>query len=99
MQALNLKLSDWNGTQTLDLSDVSPETTAGEILADVTDYLHLSPGTPYHLIYQGQKLNRSSSLEEVGVEDGDEVVIAPEVSAGSPAVFCDSTARRFNRFC
>ena len=44
--------------------------------------MHLPRETLYHLIYGGQKPPRTTTLEGAGIEDGEEVVIAPEVSAG-----------------
>jgi hypothetical protein len=80
--ALNLAVVDWNRSRKAELSEVSPTTTVGELLAELREAMHLSRETPYHLLFDGEKLHRSATLEESGVEDGAEVTIAPEVSAG-----------------
>ena len=80
--ALNLAVVDWNRSRRAELSEVPTHTTVGELLAEVKEAMHLSRETLYHLLWDGEKLNRSATLDDVGVEDGAEVTIAPEVSAG-----------------
>jgi hypothetical protein len=82
MSALNLAVTDWSGSQRADLMEVPRDTTVGELLAEVKEALHLPPRTPYELIHNGRNLGRGLTLEEVGIEDGEEVTVAPEVSAG-----------------
>ena len=81
MQTLNIEVTDWSRSQVADLSDLPPDMTVGEVLDEVQDAMSL-PREPYHLLFDGDKLNRSATLEELGVETGDELTIAPEVSAG-----------------
>jgi hypothetical protein len=82
MSALNLAVVDWSGSVRADLMEVPRDTTVGELLAEVKEALHLPPRTPYDLIHGGQKLARGLTLEEAGIEEGEEVTVAPEVSAG-----------------
>jgi hypothetical protein len=81
MQTLSIEITDWSRSQIAALSDLPPDMTVGEVLDEVQDAMSL-PREPYHLLYDGDKLNRSTTLEELGVETGDEFTIAPEVSAG-----------------
>jgi hypothetical protein len=81
MQTLTIEVTDWSRSQVAELSDLPPDITVGEVLDEVQDVMSL-PREPYHLLFDGEKLNRSATLEEVGVETGNELTIAPEVSAG-----------------
>lgn len=81
MQTLSIEVTDWSRSQFAELSDLPPDMTVGEVLDEVQDAMSL-PREPYHLLFDGDKLNRSATLEELGVESGDELTIAPEVSAG-----------------
>jgi hypothetical protein len=80
--ALSLSVVDWNRTRRADLSEVPTYTTVAELLSAVKDALNLPRETLYHLLWGGEKLNRSATLDETGLEDGAEVTVAPEVSAG-----------------
>ena len=80
--ALNLAVVDWNRSRRAELSEVPTHTTVGELLAEVKEALNLSHETLYHLIFGSEKLHRSATLAEIGIEDRAEVTIAPEVSAG-----------------
>jgi len=82
MSALSLAVTDWNHSQRAELPEVPASTTVGELLSAIREAMHLRRETPYHLIYGGEKLHRARTLEEVGIEDGEEVTVAPEVSAG-----------------
>jgi hypothetical protein len=81
MQTLTIDVTDWSRSQTAQLSDLPVDMTIGELLDEVHEAMSL-PREPYHLLFDGDKLNRSATLEEAGVESGDELTIAPEVSAG-----------------
>ena len=81
MQTLTIEVADWSRSQVAELSDLSPDMTVGEVLDEVQDAMSL-PREPYHLLFDGEKLNRTATLEELGVETGNELTIAPEVSAG-----------------
>jgi hypothetical protein len=80
--ALRLAVRDWSRSRNAELSEVPTDITIGELLSEVKEEMHLPRETPYHLLYSGQKLNRSLTLQEIGIEDEAEVTIAPEVSAG-----------------
>jgi hypothetical protein len=82
MQTLTIEVSDWSRSQVAELADLPIETTIAEVLDEVQDALSL-PREPYHLLFDGEKLNRTTTLEELGITSGDEFTIAPEVSAGS----------------
>ena len=82
MTTLTVRVTDWSrslpGTEFLDIpSDV----TVGEIVDEATEAMAL-PDQNYHAVYEGEKLNRSSTLQEIGIESGEELTIAPDVSAG-----------------
>lgn len=81
MQTLTIEVADWSRSQVAELSDLPPDMTVGEVLEEVQDAMSL-PREAYHLLFGGDKLNRSTTLEELGVQSGDELTIAPEVSAG-----------------
>ena len=82
MTTLALDVADWNASRHAELPEVPPDLTVGELIGEVRDAMSLPRDTPYELIYRGAKLNRAATLEEVGVETGEELTIAPEVSAG-----------------
>jgi hypothetical protein len=84
MHTLTLEVTDWSRSQFADLPDLPSTMTVGEVLDEVRDAMSL-PREAYHLLFDGQKLNRTATLEDAGVETGDELTIAPEVSAGGHA--------------
>jgi hypothetical protein len=81
MQTITIEVADWSRSQIAELSDLPLDMSVGEVLDEVQDAMSL-PHEPYHLLFDGDKLNRSATLAELGVETGDELTIAPEVSAG-----------------
>jgi hypothetical protein len=81
MQTITIEVTDWSRSQIAELSDLPLDMSVGEVLDEVQDAMSL-PHEPYHLLFDGDKLNRSATLAELGVETGDELTIAPEVSAG-----------------
>ena len=82
MGALSLAVVDWSRSRRAELSDVPVDTSVGELLSEVREAMRLPSETPYHLIHDGAKLSRALTLEEAGVKDGEEITVAPEVSAG-----------------
>lgn len=80
--ALKLAVRDWSRSRHATLFGIPTDVTVGELLAEVRDEMELPRETPFHLLYDGQKLNRTLTLEEIGLEDEAEMTIAPEVSAG-----------------
>jgi hypothetical protein len=82
MTALNLAIVDWSRSRRADFTEVPSDTTMGELVTEVKEAMQLARDTPFHIIYGGTKLQRDLTLDEVGVEDGEEITIAPEVSAG-----------------
>jgi hypothetical protein len=82
MQTLTIEVTDWTRSQVAQLSDLPFDMTVGQVLDEVQDAMSL-PREAFHLLLDGQKLNRSATLEEAGLETGHELTIAPEVSAGA----------------
>jgi hypothetical protein len=81
MQTMTIDVTDWSRSQVAELPDLPQETTVGELLDELEDAMAL-PRKNYHLLFNGEKLNRSETLLDAGVESGAELTIAPEVSAG-----------------
>ena len=79
-----LKGVDWSGQKQIELNGqgIPPDTTVSEVMAAMVRLMELPGNTPYSLFYKNQKLNRSETIEEIGIENEDEVVVAPEVTAG-----------------
>ena len=63
--------------------EIPMDTSVAEIISEMTRALSLPRDTTYNAEYQGRKLNRSDTLEEAGLEEGAELVLHPEVTAGS----------------
>ena len=83
MSALSFAVVDWNRSRSrAELSNIPGETTVGEVLSELRESMQLPRDAVYHLIHGGEKLSRSATVEEVGIGEGEEVTIAPEVSAG-----------------
>jgi len=83
MKTLALDVVDWNGSRRVALEEVPADTTAGDIIEnEIREAFALGGGATYHLLYNGEKLNRSQTLDELGVEDHSELEVAAEVSAG-----------------
>ena len=82
METMTIDVTDWSRSQVAELADLPQETTVGELLDELEDAMSL-PRKNYHLLFNGEKLNRSETLLDAGVESGAELTIAPEVSAGS----------------
>ena len=82
MSTLALEVTDWNASRRAALDEVPDDLTVAELIGELRDSLSLPHDTPYHLIYQGEKLSRGATLEEAGIQSGEELTIAPEVSAG-----------------
>ena len=80
--SLHLSVLDWTESRRADLDEVPIDTTVGELLQSVKEAMALPPGTPYDLIRQDEKLPRGLTLEQVGIEDREELTVAPLVSAG-----------------
>lgn len=82
MSAVNVSVLDWTESRRADLEEVPTATTVGELLDSVKEAMALPSGTPYDLIRRDEKLPRGMTLEQVGVEDGEELTVTPLVSAG-----------------
>lgn len=83
MRTVTLDVTDWNGSRRAAIEDVPVDVTAGEIIDnEIREAFALGAGTTFHLLYNGEKLNRNQTLEELGVEDNSVLELAAEVSAG-----------------
>jgi hypothetical protein len=82
MREVRVSVLDWTESRRADLDEVPTETTVGELLDSVKEAMALPPGTPYDLIRRDEKLPRGMTLEQIGIEDREELTVAPLVSAG-----------------
>ena len=83
MTTLTVRVSDWSRSLPgAEFLDVPSDMTVGEIVNEATEVMAL-PNQNYHAIYEGEKLSRSTTLDEIGIESGEELTIAPDVSAGN----------------
>jgi hypothetical protein len=82
MRTLELEVVDWSQSHRAELAELPSDMMVSDLLADLKDAMALPRDTPFHLLYDGVKLAGSSTLEEIGIESGEELTIAPEVSAG-----------------
>lgn len=82
MATLALEVTDWNASRRAELPEVPDDLEVSNLIDEVREALNLPRDTPYSLIHDGQKLNRADTLQEAGVRTGEELTIAPEVSAG-----------------
>lgn len=80
MQTLTLEIADWSRSQVAELNDLPADMTVEELIEEAQEAMSL-PGR-YHLLREGEKLTGGATLGEAGVISGDELTIAPEVSAG-----------------
>ena len=81
MATLSLAVTDWNRSNMAELPDVPSDILVRDLIEEVEQAMSL-PRDTYHLLASGEKLNRTATLEELGIESGEELTIAPEVSAG-----------------
>ena len=81
MATLSIQVADWSRSQVAEFPEAPSDATVDELIREVEESMSL-PGDIYHLLHDGEKLNRTATLDEVGLRDGDELTIAPEVSAG-----------------
>ncbi len=83
-----LSIVDWCKQNRIDITDgLAPDTRIGELTQLAIQELNLPPNKPYSAFInsdneRGKKLNKSDTVEET-LKDGDEIVVAPEVSAGN----------------
>lgn len=80
--SLHLSVFDWTESRRADLDEVPIDTTVSELLDSVKEVMALPPSTPYELIRRDEKLPRGLTLEQAGIEDREELTVAPLVSAG-----------------
>ena len=82
MTTLTVRVTDWSRSQPgTEFLDIPSDVTIGELLDQAQEAMAL-PDQNYHALFEGEKLNRSATLEEIGIESGEELTIAPDVSAG-----------------
>ncbi len=99
MNTLTLEVTDWNASRRAELKEVPNDITVGELIGEVREAMSLPRETPYELIHQGEKLNRGATLEESGVQDKQELTVAPEVSAGGTNGRCREANRHACHAC
>jgi hypothetical protein len=75
---------DWSGQKMVEINGdgIPPDTTIGEVVAEMIRAMNLPPNTPYAAYYKDRKLNRAETVEAVGLETDAEITISPEVTAG-----------------
>ena len=83
MSTMTVEVKDWSASRRAELADVPEDMTVAELIGEVREAMSLPRDTPYHLIHDGAKLHRGTTLEQAGVRAESELTIAPEVSAGS----------------
>ena len=82
-----LSVRDWSSQRRVQFEgEIETELLVSEVLAEAIHKLDLPRNVPYSAVLDGRKLNRNDSLAEAGIKANDEIMVAPEVSAGS--VFC-----------
>ena len=81
-RTIDLEVVDWNETRRATVPEIPVDMTVGELQKELQEALQLSTETTHHLIFDGMKLNNSSTLEEIGIESGQTLTVAPEVMAG-----------------
>ncbi len=80
---MSVAVVDWSRSRgAAEFSDLSGSTTVSELLADAREALRLPRDGVYSLIRGNDKLARTATLDEVGLQDQETLEIAPEVSAG-----------------
>jgi hypothetical protein len=82
MRTINVEVVDWNQSRRATLPEVPCDITVGELLASLADAMALSEDTRHYLIHDGQRLNNHQTLEDLDIDDGAEMTVAPEVVAG-----------------
>ena len=79
-----LAVVDWNGQRRVNFEgEIETESLVSEVLAEAIHKLDLPRNVPYAAVLDGRKLNRNESLAEAGIKANDEIMVTPEVSAGS----------------
>ncbi len=78
----NLAVVDWADTKRVRLDKVSPAATIGEVLTTAIRAMELPLRSAFQAELRGRQLNRSDTLEELGVRSDDTLRVVPDVSAG-----------------
>ena len=79
---MTFTITDWSRSNLATLDDVAGDTTIGELVDEVTDAMNLPRHTPYSLVDRRQRKLPASVTVAAGIEDGEEMQVADEVSAG-----------------
>ena len=77
-----LAFVDWNESKRVTLEKVARGATIGEVLTTAVRSMGLPLRSAFQLELRGRHLNRSETLDELGIETNDTLRVVPEVSAG-----------------
>ncbi|MEE8556332.1 MAG: hypothetical protein V3T14_00425 [Myxococcota bacterium] len=79
---MDVTFQDWEGTRKAELVGVARDTTIGELAYEAVRSLGLPPRGFYQTLRRGKSLSPGETVEEAGIEPGDDLELFPEVSAG-----------------
>ncbi len=79
---LTLSFHDWEGTRRAEVDGLPASATIGEALTEAVRALGLPLQTFYQAFRGDRRLNETETIQEAGVEAGDQLRILPDVSAG-----------------
>jgi hypothetical protein len=79
---INVALTDWERSGRAELDGVARDTTVGELVSEGVRLLGLRLQTFYQPLLGGRELNPAETIEEAGIQNGSELELIPEVSAG-----------------
>lgn len=80
---MTVAIVDWSRSRgAAEFTDLDGDTTVSELLADAREALRLPREGEYTLIRGNDKLARTATLDEIGIQDQETLEISPEVAAG-----------------
>lgn len=81
--SMSLSVTDWSRSRgAAEFVDLDGATTVSELLAEAREALRLPRDGEYSLIRGNEKLARTATLDDLGIQDRETLEISPEVSAG-----------------
>jgi hypothetical protein len=81
-EPIRLSVTDWNQTRSVDLDEVDPRATIGELVAEAVQALGLPRGTVFQALCDERELGLAGTVAELGLRAGDAIRLIPEVRAG-----------------
>jgi len=84
-EALNLRVTNWEGTQRAHLEAVPGDATVGETVSEAVRAMQLPVNSFFQALLRGREVNHGDTLEEIGIESDDEIQLFPDVTAGHQA--------------